>query len=184
MPKLKTCKSCKAKFEPAKPLQSVCNPKCAFDHAQNLKAKRAQDTAKKERKELRKALDAIKPRVIWMREAQAAFNAYIRARDADLPCISCGQHRNSYDAGHYRTTAAAPELRFNEVNVHKQCVQCNQHLHGNLIEYRIGLVSRIGTDMAEWLEGKHDPKHYTVDDLKSIKELYKFKLKELKRTII
>jgi hypothetical protein len=180
--KPKVCKACKAKFEPSRPLQSVCNPRCAQVHADNLKAKKAKQELTERRKETRKALDAIKPRAIWMREAQAAFNSYIRARDEAEPCISCKSYlRSSWDAGHYRTTAAAPELRFEPLNVHKQCVQCNQHQHGNLVEFRIGLKDRVGEKALEWLEGKHEAKHYTIDDLKAIKAEYKAKLKELKQ---
>jgi hypothetical protein len=32
----------------------------------------------------------------------------------------------------------------------------------------------------EWLEGPHEPKKYTIEDLKSIKETYRQKLKALK----
>lgn len=180
--KPKTCKACKAKFEPSRPLQSVCNPKCAQVHADNLKAKKHKLEVAERRKETQKALDAIKPRAIWMREAQAVFNRYIRERDKDEPCISCGSYlRSSFDAGHYRTTAAAPELRFEPLNVHKQCVQCNQHQHGNIVAFRIGLIAKIGQKAVEWLEGNHDAKKYTIDDIKAIKEEYKAKLKELKQ---
>lgn len=40
-------------------------------------------------------------------------------------------------------------------------------------------VKRIGKDRVEWLEGPHDPKKYTIDDLKKIKQEYKDKLKQL-----
>lgn len=119
-------------------------------------------------------------RSYWMKKAQSAFNAYIRARDADKPCVSClRHHQGQYHAGHYRTTAAAPELRFSELNCHKQCAPCNNHKSGNITEYRIELVRRIGQEAVDWLEGPHEPKKYTVDDLKTIEKEYKEKLRTL-----
>ena len=171
--KPKKCKICREVFTPFRPLHICCSLGCAIEYAQK-------NRQAKERKELRDAKEKAKTRAQWMKEAQAVFNSYIRKRDEGLPCISCGSvNRSAWDAGHFRTTAAAPELRFNEKNVHRQCVQCNQHQHGNLLEYRIGLVKRIGSESVEWLEGTHDPKKYTIDDLKSIKATYKAKLKEL-----
>ena len=115
-------------------------------------------------------------------EAQAAFNKWIRLRDAHLPCISCGRHhQGQYHAGHYRTVGANPELRFEPLNVHKQCAPCNNHKSGNIVEYRINLVSRIGQDAVDWLEGPHEPKRYTVDQLREIKREYTRKAREIER---
>lgn len=122
--------------------------------------------------------EKLKTRSQWMREAQAAFNAWIRYRDRDKPCISCGATgRTSWDAGHYRSVAAAPSLRFDEDNVHKQCVPCNQHRSGNAIEYRRGLVARIGVERVEWLEREHPPKKYTIDELRLLKQDWRSILK-------
>lgn len=158
----------------------VCSWECANAYTQQLAEKRKRQDETNKRIETRKAKEAIKTRAQWMKEAQQAFNAFIRARDDKEPCISCGRfHQGQWHAGHYRTTAAAPELRFNELNVWKQCAPCNNHKHGNVTEYRINLVRRIGVEKVEWLEGKHEPKKYTIDDLKHIKAIYKQKLKDL-----
>jgi hypothetical protein len=122
----------------------------------------------------------MKSRADWLREAQAAFNRYIRLRDHDKPCISCGrQHQGQWHAGHYRSVGACPELRFMELNVHKQCAPCNDHLSGNIVEYRRGLIERIGIDQVEWLEGNHEAKKYTIEEIKAIKAEYTHKSKEL-----
>jgi hypothetical protein len=52
---------------------------------------------------------------------------------------------------------------------------------GNIVEYRIRLVQKIGADKVAWLEGPHEPKRYTIDDLKAITADYRQKLRELKR---
>lgn len=76
-------------------------------------------------------------------KAQKVFNAWIRERDKDKGCISCG---GSVDhAGHYFSVGQYSGLRFDETNVHGQCVGCNCFKHGNLIEYGMGIVNRYGT---------------------------------------
>lgn len=158
---------------------------CAVKIAEKRQKKTLEQRARETRKEIREKREAIKPRSQWLKEAQAAFNAFIRARDADLPCVSCGRfHQGSYDAGHYRSVGAAPALRFHEDNVHRQCVPCNQHKSGNAIEYRLGLIKRIGKERVEWLEGPHEPKKYTIEDAKDIKAIYKDKLKQLTERLI
>ena len=177
--KPKTCKSCRTKFVPVRPLQVVCGFACAMAHADKAKARATATEALKAARAHREALAATKPRNKWLKEAQAAFNKWVRLRDADRPCISCGTTEAKWDAGHYRSVGSNPALRFEPLNNHKQCSQCNQHKSGNAIEYRIGLISRIGQMHVDWLEGPHQPRHYTVDDLKAIKARYTAMAKEL-----
>ena len=171
----KKCKHCKASFIPSKPIQTACSIACAVAIARKKREKieKAADRQKRE---------ALKSRSQWLKEAQTAFNAYIRARDEKEPCISCGRpHQGQFHAGHYLSTGARPEIRFEPLNVHKQCQPCNTHLHGNLIRYRVNLIKKIGVEAVEWLEGHHEPKHYSIDDLKAIKATYIAKLKEITR---
>ena len=98
--------------------------------------------------------------------AQSMFNRYIRERDADLPCISCGERGNvEYHAGHFISTGAAPELRFNEWNCHKQCARCNVSLHGNQREYDKRLRKRIGEEKVGLLRLKTERLNNTVSNL-------------------
>ena len=174
----KTCKICKVKFTPTRPLQSVCSPNCAYTHAKAVRVKT-------ERKETREAKVRLKSKSEWLKEAQIVFNQYIRLRDKDLPCISCQRfHTGQYHAGHYLTTGAHPELRFDEINVHKQCSACNNYLSGNIVEYRINLIIKIGIDAVNYLESKHQPKHYTIEDIKTLKAIYREKVKTLTTNII
>lgn len=181
-PKPKTCKNpvCGEKFVPQRLGQAVCSYPCglAIKEVNQTKARKA--LAEVGRKELRAAKERVKPKGQYMREAQAAFNAWIRARDALHPCISCGRHHEGqYHAGHYRTVGSSPELRFEPLNVHKQCAPCNNHKSGDIVNYRINLVKRIGQDKVDWLEGPHEPQRYTIDDLEQIKARYKAMLKEM-----
>lgn len=172
MPK---CKVCKTVYMKSRPLQVCCSIQCALIHAQGKREKA-------ERQAYRAAKDKIKSRGEWAREAQAAFNAWIRYRDDKLPCISCQRHHTGqYHAGHYRSVGSNPELRFEPLNVHKQCSVCNNHKSGNLTEYRINLLKRIGQEALDWLEGPHDAKKYTIEDLRQIRDEYRFKLRQAKK---
>lgn len=172
-PKAKTCEVCERVFVPDRMGQIVCRPACAMARVRNAK--------KAERESIKSRKEAIKSRAEWAREAQTAFNAWVRARDDGLPCISCGRHhQGQWHAGHYLSTGARPELRYTESNVHRQCAPCNTHLSGNAVLYRIGLVNRIGLGAVEWLEGPHPLPKWTADDYKAIRDTYRAKLKELK----
>lgn len=183
-PKPKTCKNpaCRALFVPQRLGQAVCSPKCGLAIKEVNQAKARKALAYVGRKELRAAKERVKPKGQYMREAQVAINAWVRARDLSLPCISCGRfHEGQWHAGHYRTVGSSPELRFEPLNIHKQCAPCNNHKSGDIVNYRIELVKRIGAELVEWLEGKHEPKRYTIEDLKAITAEYRAKTRELKR---
>ena len=172
-PKDKTCKICREKFTPTRPLQSVCGFDCAI-----ATAKKTREV--KERKEHREAKLKLKSRADWLKEAQAIFNQFIRLRDKDEPCISCQRHHaGQYHCGHFLTVGAHPELRFSELNCSKQCAPCNNHLSGNIVKYRMNLINKIGLDQVELLESSNIPAKYTIDDAKAIKALYKLKIKGL-----
>lgn len=182
-PRPKKCRVCRETYTPSKPLQIVCSPSCGLLHAAKKRERERKALAKIERKAIKARKEKLKGRAEHMKEAQTAFNAWVRERDYGQPCISCGTTANvQYAAGHYRTTQACPELRFEPLNVHLQCNRnCNMGKSGNLIEYRIGLVARIGAEKVAWLEGPHEPKHYSIDDLKQIKAQYKAMTHELQK---
>lgn len=166
------CKVCKNKFEPRFFLQKTCfDSNCVLQYSKRVKKKEWQ----KEKKLLK---EKLKTKSDYVKELQKEVNKFVRNRDKDKPCISCGKPLlKKFDAGHYRSAGGNPELRFEEFNIHGQCVYCNQHLHGNLINYRIRLIERIGIEKVEWLEKKHEPKHYTIQELKEIIKEYKSKNK-------
>ncbi|MFK0092905.1 recombination protein NinG [Pseudomonas sp. NPDC090592] len=175
--------ACGEKFTPMQLGQKVCGWQCglaiAKEPANQQVARKA--IAQRERREIQVRKEKIKSRADYLREAQAIFNQWVRLRDAALPCVSCGRHHDGqYHAGHYRTVGANPELRFEPLNVWKQCAPCNNHKSGDIVNYRIELVRRIGADRVEWLEGPHEAQRYTIDDLKAIKAEYREKIKQLK----
>ncbi len=179
------CQVCGKTFEKLRALQSVCGLVCAKKRSQQINME-AKLKVKQERAEIVRRKQAIKSRSDWMKEAQQAFNEFIRTRDAGLPCISSGRFVSAgdsiggdIDAGHYRSVGSAPHLRFNEDNAHGQSKHDNRYLAGNAVDYRLGLIARIGLQRVEAIEADDTPRKYTVDDLKAIKATYKAKTKAL-----
>lgn len=188
-PKPKTCRNpaCRGSFVPQRLGQAVCSPKCALAAVEVQKAKEKKSLAQAGRRELKVRKEALKSRGDHMREAQQAFNEYIRARDqaAGHLCISSGKpldwSGNAVDAGHYRSVGSAPHLRFDERNCHAQSKQDNRFLSGNAVDYRIGLIARIGQEAVDALESDQSVRKYTVDEIKVIKAAYRAKTRELKK---
>ena len=184
-PRRKRCPTCRVMFTPARNSQAVCGEiECAIAHGQSEKGRAIAGKALAEvgRREIKVRKERLKSRADHLREAQQAFTEWVRLRDADLPCVSCGRHPDGqYHAGHWRSVGANPELRFEPLNVWKQCAPCNTHLSGNLVNYRISLLQLIGAEAVAWLEGPHPARKYTVEEIKAIKADYRAKTRELKR---
>ena len=178
----KVCKTCRTRFDPELPGAITCSPDCAESFAVSKRGKAKKIAAVKERKADK---EKLKSRSDWAREAQAAFNGWVRLRDTDQPCISCGRHhQGQYHAGHYLSVGARPELRFEPLNVHKQCAPCNTYLSGNAVLFRKGLIAKYTIEIVECLEGHIPTRHYTTDELKAIKADYTAKARELKKGMV
>jgi len=171
----KKCKECGNEFTPYNTIERWCSVPCAIALAEKV-------IAKKEKRNTYLRKQAIKSKTEWLAEAQIAFNKYVRLRDYYEPCISCGRyHGGQYHAGHYLTVKAHPALRFNENNVNKQCSACNNYLSGNIVNYRIALIKKIGLEEVEFLEGPHEPTKYQIDEIREIKTKYLKLAREIKK---
>lgn len=184
------CPHCKGKLEAHQRIHPECIDAHADETARKLeraKAKQERMAAKVERAETRRRKEAAKTPQKLKKEAEREFNAFIRARDAHLPCISCGAvppdlsglHAGR-DAGHYRSVGSASHLRYHEDNVHAQCVHCNQWKAGCAVDYRIGLIARIGEARVVALETDNKPRKWLDDELRAIRDHYRAKAKELR----
>lgn len=187
------CKTCGEWFHPQYANIRWCCPEHGAIYALELRTRQnVKETAKRIKAEKKAEMEgrkraaerrqAVKPLSHFRNQAQQAFNEFIRYRDRHLPCISCGRyHYGQYHAGHFRTTGANPELRFNEDNCHRQCAPCNNHLSGNLINYRPALILKIGQTRFDALMGQHELPKWGRDDYIRIRDEYRAKLKELKQ---
>lgn len=183
-PKPKKCAHCQETFTPRRGSigQKVCSPTCAIAVAPDNREKADKAIERQKLLDHRAAKKRIKRKADHARDAQRAFNEWVRLRDQGQPCISCGTTADvQYCAGHFRTVGSCPELRFEPLNVNLQCNRyCNMGLSGNLLGYRPRLLEKIGAEALAWLEGKHEPKRYTVEDLQAITAHYRKAARELK----
>ena len=170
---MKSCKKCGEIFTPFRTTDNKCYVCKKTDQALKNLAKIKKDVTRKQREDLLTVSD-------YLKLAQQVFNKWVRMRDKDQPCISCGKKLGAkYDAGHFWSAGGHSAVRFHPDNVHAQCVTCNQHKHGNLIAYREGLINKIGWDGYAWLESfAHDTKKWEKEELKELIKKYKKLLKE------
>lgn len=173
---MKKCKNCKEPFTPIRStLEKFClKPECVRVWVALEKEKSWKKTKAKKKEELMTTQDYIKL-------AQQVFNKYIRLRDKDKGCISCGKALDGrVNASHFWNANNHWAVRFNEDNVHNSCITCNQYLSGNLLEYRTRLIEKIGQDRYDALEVEaKSTRKYTIEELKEIIKIYKDKATKL-----
>lgn len=197
----KKCKVCGEWFHPAYTNIVWCSPEHGAIYALDLRAKekvkaeakriKAQKEAEKKGRERRQKMrESFKTKSQWDKEAQSAFNRYIRIRDEGKECVSCGSPlmgKSNYltgsaiDASHYRSRGAASHLKFNVFNVHSACTRCNRQLSGNAVEYRIRLIERIGLERVERLESDNEPRRFDIPYLQRIKSIFTRKSRALEK---
>jgi predicted RNA-binding Zn-ribbon protein involved in translation (DUF1610 family) len=189
--KPKTCANCGKSFTPRSSFHSVCKPACLLkqiNREERQKKAEAKIKNSHERAQFRARKEKLKRIPDLIKEAQTAFNAFIRERDRDQPCICCGnplgtsEVGGAYDCGHYRSRGSASHLRFDEDNAHAQTKRCNRHGAGRAVDYRIGLIARIGIERVLRLEASNVPHKWERGELIAIRAQYVEKLKELKRS--
>ena len=170
------CNNCGAEYVKRNTFHTACGYKCASEIAKKAKDKRFKKQCAKERSEF-KNQDASHQKKL----AERAFNRFIRLRDQDKPCISCGKSLvGDIDAGHYYSVGARSELRYHEDNVHGQCRKCNRFLSGNIRGYTEGLINRIGLDRFDALKSVVTmPVKLSASDYGKIKERYLEKCREI-----
>lgn len=168
------CKCCGDVFEQQKPLQFVCSPKCAYEYARKQRIKQDVKTINERVSKWKNEGKSISKLIM---EARIPFQKWIRERDRNQPCISCGSAKSqTYHAGHFAKAEIYTGLIFNEDNCHRQCAQCNFYLDGNEANYRIGLIKKIGEKRVKELEDSKDRLRtykFTREQLTEIKEHYK-----------
>ena len=173
--KPKKCSICKETFQPRVSLQRVCSVTCSIAHSKNLRCKA-------EKKEIIIRREKLKSRSDYVNDLQKIFNKYIRIRDSGKNCIACGKpYSGICHASHYLSVGAHPEKRFNENNVHGGCKKCNVFLHGNLINYRINLILKIGIEEVEKLENYSVCNKLTLEQIQMMISRYCKLIKEMKQ---
>lgn len=191
MPRRCKHKPCQVELPPASKCvefiekRGFCSYSCLAEHG---KDKRVEKERKKARQEAKEHREATKPLSKLAQEAQTAVNRYVLVRDAGKPCISCGCATDShslkggkYDAGHYRSVGSAKHLRYYTLNIARQCHTCNRYLSGNVVEYRKGLIAKLGLAKVEEIEYKNDIRRFDKEYLERIKRIFNAKTRLYKR---
>lgn len=187
-PARRKCKVCSAWFIPAYDNIRWCCPehgaKFALLELEKKKERQRKARDKKERAEWRERKAAVKPLSHWISMTQRAYNDWRREYllSRGYGCMSCGTKAAPvWHAGHYRTTAAAPQLRFTDNNVWLQCPSCNVHKSGNIEAYRAALVEEIGEAAVQELENNNKPHRYTREELDDTRAQSRANLRDLKK---
>lgn len=164
------CKHCGERKETSEGVKTNIGFFCSVDHAymfgienkekgrKKLAAKRKQEKqakAKVEREKIAQRKKELLTRTQWFNKLQSLVNQYVtKVRDVNQKCCTCSKatFTSSFDAGHFLTRGARPDVRFELTNIHKQCVACNQYNSGRPKEYAEFITRRYGAKHLEWLE--------------------------------
>jgi hypothetical protein len=195
-PRPKKCanRACREPYVPdaRQPFKVWCSDDCgtaiALDRLAKQKAAKEKAVRAADRKQLHEVRERAKRKADYIADAQKAFNAWVRERDADKPCICCGKYFDAkdlatggqWDAGHYLSRGHAPHLRFDERNVHRQLKGHNRPGGTTRASFRRGMEERIGIEALLALEADVTPRHFSIQDLIAIRDEYRARLKELK----
>lgn len=168
--KPRKCRYCKEYFTPFNTLQPFCfKTECIQEHNKVVREKKARKV-KKEFKESDKST--------LLKLAQTVVNKYIRLRDLNKSCISCGHiGERQIHAGHYRPMGNNQQLRFYTLNIFAQCSICNNYLSGNLANYKINLINKLGLAKVEEIEANQERGNYTVEYLQRLIKVFRKKIK-------
>lgn len=152
--------------------------------AKRIKAKHEAEKADRQRRREKRV--SLKTKSQWRKEAQAAFNKYVRLRDEGMPCISCGRlpeqkFGGSMDCGHYRSRGAASHLAFNLHNTAGQCVFCNRNQSGAQKAFEQGLIERIGAEKVEALNNDNRARNFDIPYLQRIKSIFTRRARQLEK---
>lgn len=117
----------------------------------------------------------------WKKTAQDACNGYIRHRDANKNCVTCGEPNmpsQQWDAGHMRSVGAHSMLRYCEQNINGQHNQCNTK-NNDISSYKSELQKRYGAAIVEWLSVDYPVYKWRIEDLMAITLYYRNMLRIL-----
>lgn len=182
------CAHCREWFHPSRSNQQVCSITCATAYGKSkLEKEKQKAVAKREKADRaawREKKASVKPLSHWIQMTQRAVNDWRREMllAAGHGCISCGTRTAfAWHAGHYRTTAAAPQLRFTPDNIWLQCSACNVHKSGNIEAYRAALVELIGEERVTTLESNNQTHRYSREELERIRAEARANLRAIKQ---
>jgi len=170
--KTKLCKDCNQEFKQYNSIQNRCID-CAIIKG-NLKPVKP-NYAKIKRENLKNLETKKQTYVKKVNVVKLIFQKWIRERDKNEACISCGSLTAiEWHAGHFYKAENYSGLIFDERNCNKQCKKCNVFLDGNQLEYYNRLKEKFGE---EWMEKLRIDAYSTKVKTFTDEELLKIKIK-------
>lgn len=172
---------------------SWCSPDCGLIVAKKRTPAVKAKQAKAERAQNREAKDKFKANDLPHQKelTRRVCNQMIRMLDAGKCCPTCDEPLidGRYDAGHVRTVAACPKLRFDPRAIFGQCRSCNgsgtirkktRKTQESVSElYKAWVLREQGQEYYDWLYGPHEAKHYSCDDLKELRAVFAAEIRRL-----
>jgi hypothetical protein len=182
------------------------HPECieAFSQEKDAKslrehAKRVQMAARVDKALTKQKLADIKPRSKWLAECKVAIQKVRRLEELSKGrgCISCKRTREEveagewrpggyWDGGHFKSKGAHPEMSLEPLNIWLQCKSCNAGSgkyarKGYTVNasFEANLIELEGAELVDWLNGPHELKNYSKDDLMALKREYAAKARAL-----
>ena len=142
------------------------------------------------RKACKKKKKKKKNRASLEKKLWSIFSRFIRIRDAVkttggseyLNCITCGKSvqiaGSDCNAGHFQTRAHKA-TKFDEQNVHGQCVSCNKYHSGEQFIHGQKIVLMYGQEALDRiLSLKYESRQYKVYELEELVTEYRLKIRE------
>ena len=159
-----------------KPGSKIPFPNCVKHQIESTLKKVRIQAVKEKSKQKREYKEQNKSIAKLIQEARKPFQQWIRMRDANNACISCGSvDAEIWDAGHLYKAELYSGMIFDDRNCNKQCRKCNTYLDGNEGEYRKRLIQIFGQKWVEDLDLRAEYRKsykYDRDELNEIKKKY------------
>ena len=175
--KEKKCKMCKSSFIPTRPMQTICSFECSIEYAKNKNKTEREKKARKVKKEFKE-----NDKSTLLKLAEKVVNTYVRLRDLNKPCCSCGHFGDrQFHAGHFQNVGGHQQLRFYTLNIHKQCSICNNWKSSNNEQYRPFMINKYGLEFVESLESNQERGNYSVEYLQRLIKVFRKKIKLYER---
>ncbi len=175
---MKTCKYCKEKFIPDRPLQMVCSFMCSVEYTKANQAKKAKKDWVKEKAERK---EKIMTKSDWEKLFQILINHIARLVDHNQPCIATNTMNGKRNGGHRYSVASNPSIRFNLHNVHIQSEHSNVWKGGDNDRYDEGLIRVYGLEYKDYVRSLNQikPINLTIETIKDKIIIAKLIRKEL-----
>jgi len=117
------------------------------------------------------------------KELWALTSQYIRLKEHYV-CFTCGAQldKNTSNCGHFLHNAKTSKIAYEHKILHCQCVRCNHHLSGNLLEYTLKMVRKYGMKQVnQWKREASKPYKWKRSELEEKLSTVKKQLKRLEK---